>query len=134
MAVGTELNGSAPHAAEAFVRPMINVTKPTPPEEGNLLTLPDLVEFNATYNRDHLFCAQYGHNIRLPPAYITHGDLFDAVLRFSAWLIARGLAQRPKVVDGKVVKARPVAILMSSDVMWFIAFASLIRLGVPVRS
>ena len=117
---------------EAFVRPKFNVSKPTTPEDGNLLTLPDLVEFNATYNRNHLFCAQYGHNIHLPPKFITHGDLYDAVLRFSAWLILQGLVQRPKVVDGKISKARPVAMLMSSDVAWFITFVSLLRLGVPV--
>lgn len=126
-------DASLPHAPERFIRPKIDVTKPTAPEEGCILTLPDLVEFNSVYNPYHLFCVQYSHNISLPPTALSHGDLYDAVLRFSSWLISHRLAQRPEVVNGNVVKARPVGMLMSSDVMWFIAFVSLVRLGVPVR-
>lgn len=118
---------------EYFIRPKFNVTKTTTADEGCLQTLPDIVEFNAAYNRDHLFCAQYGHDIHAPPHFITHGDLYQAVLRFSAWLTLQDLAQRPQVVDGKVVKSRPIAMLMSSDVTWFITFLALLRVGVPVR-
>ncbi|KIP06549.1 hypothetical protein PHLGIDRAFT_106815 [Phlebiopsis gigantea 11061_1 CR5-6] len=125
-------DSSLPHAPEHFIRPKIDVTRPTSPEEGCILTLPDLVEFNSVYNRYHLFCVQYSHNVGIPPTALSHGDLYDAVLRFSSWLISHRLAQRPEVVNGNVVKARPVGVLMSSDVMWFIAFVSLVRLGVPV--
>ncbi|EKM53824.1 uncharacterized protein PHACADRAFT_125794 [Phanerochaete carnosa HHB-10118-sp] len=126
-----EIFASTPQS-EPFIRPKFDVSKPTTAEQGYLQTLPDLVELNATYNRDHLFCAQYGHDIHAPPHFITHGDLYQAVLRSSAWLASQGLAQRPQHVGGKVVKSRPVAMLMSSDVTWFIIFLSLLRLGVPV--
>ena len=118
--------------APPFRRPRVDISKPLPPGDGNILTLPDLVEFGARFNAEHVFCLQYGHNVRLAPRAITHGELQQAVLRFSAWLALQGLAQSPRVVDGAVVKARPVAMLMASDVTWFIAFVSLLRLGVPV--
>ena len=132
MTVNTSTSIHSP-SRRPFLRPKFTLSpREAANDPGALCTLPDLVEFNATYNRNHLFCAQYGHNIHLPPKFITHGDLYDAVLRFSAWLILQGLVQRPKVVDGKISKARPVAMLMSSDVAWFITFVSLLRLGVPV--
>ncbi|GJE97864.1 acetyl-CoA synthetase-like protein [Phanerochaete sordida] len=117
---------------EAFVRPRFDVSKPTTAQEGYLQTLPDLIEFNATYNRDHLFCAQYAHDLSAAPRFITHGELHQGVLRASAWLALQGLAQRPRTVDGALRKSQPVALLMASDVAWFVLFAALLRAGVPV--
>lgn len=116
-----------------FVRPKFNVASVVASDdEGGLRTVPDLVEHNARHNPGHLFCLQYGHNIHAAPKALTMADLHDAVLRFCNWLALRGLAQVPKFVDGKVVKAQPVAILMASDIGWFIAYVALLRLGIPV--
>ena len=119
---------------EPFIRPKFDVSKPTSAEEGYLQTLPDLIEFNATYSRDHLFCAQYAHDLSAAPRFITHGELHQGVLRACAWLAQRGLAQRPRTAGGAVHKSRPVALLMASDVAWFVLFAALLRAGVPVRA
>jgi hypothetical protein len=116
-----------------FIRPTIDISDPTSAEQRNIFTLPDLIEFNATFNTNHTFCWQYGSNVHLTPRTITHGELYQAILRFSAWLVLHGLGQRPQEVNGKVVKARPVAMLMSSDITWLIAFVSLLRLDIPVR-
>ena len=95
-------------------------------------TLPDLVAFNALYNPQRLFCIQYMHNLGDPGRKVTYAQLQDAVLCCSVWLQNKGLAQSPTLVQGKVVKARPVALLMGSDVGWFVFFVTLLRLGVPV--
>lgn len=116
-----------------FARPKFNVASLVSSEdEAGLRSVPDLVEHNARLNPDHLFCLQYGHNIHAAPKALTMIDLHDAVLRFCSWLASRGLAQVPNFVNGKVVKARPIAILMASDIGWFIAYVSLLRLGIPV--
>lgn len=117
----------------SFVRPKFTLHQPPVPDPKEILTLPDLVEFNARQNPDHTFCLQYHHNVALAPRRITMAELQDAVLRCSTWLIEQGMAYSPTLVEGRLVKAPPVAILMSSDVGWFIYFLALLRLGVPVR-
>lgn len=115
-----------------FIRPKFSFDTPAPSLSGALSTLSDLLEFNAFHNPAHLFCIQYARNPDEPPWSITSSDLYDAVLRCSTWLSLVGLAQTPQIVDGQVIKSRPVAILMASDIGWFITFLALLRLGVPV--
>ena len=59
-------------------------------------------------------------------------DLHNAVLRCGAWLLHEGLCQVPRVVTGEMIKPQPVALLMTSDIGWFITFLALLRLGIPV--
>lgn len=115
-----------------FARPKFTLQDPELHNHNSLVTLPALVEFNAAYNSRHLFCIQYSHNARSIPRRVTHGELHRAVLRCSVWLAERGLAQPPSLRSGKIVKARPVALLMASDVGWLVLFLALLRLGVPV--
>ncbi|KAL6304984.1 hypothetical protein BKA93DRAFT_731865 [Sparassis latifolia] len=118
----------------SFVRPKFSLQQSSAfsPPPDSLRSLPDLVEFNACYNPKHLFCLQYQHDVQLPPRRITMGDLHSAVLRCSTWLAEQGMVQTPAIVEGRLVKAHPVALLMSSDVGWFIVFLALLRVGVPV--
>lgn len=117
---------------KAFVRPKFSLDSPAPSSSGALSTLPDLLEFNAFHNPTHPFCVQYTRNFDEPPHSISCADLHSAVLRCSAWLSLVGLAQVPQIVDGQVITSPPVAILMASDIGWFISFLALLRLGVPV--
>lgn len=133
MRLETTYNGDLPANGNVpFVRPHFSLSASGSNSQGTLSTLPDLVEFNAFRNPTHLFCVQYSRNLNDVPRSICYSDLYNAVLRFSVWLAAEGLAQGPDFVDGEVGVAQPVAILMASDINWFIAFLALLRLGVPV--
>ncbi|KAI0090839.1 hypothetical protein BDY19DRAFT_740627 [Irpex rosettiformis] len=112
-----------------FIRPKFSLKAST--DLGSLSSLPDLVEFNAIHNSLHPFCIQHYGQQHLHIT-VSCRDLYHGVLRCSLWLALRGLAQLPRITQDGIVKARPVAILMSSDVGWFIAFLALLRLGVPV--
>lgn len=121
------VNGGVP-----FVRPKFSLAAPVSSTPDALATLPDIVEFNAFHNPTHLFCVQYGRNMQDIPHSVSFADLYNAVLRCSAWLSLGRLAQGPRIVNGVIVKPQPVAILMASDVGWFITFLALLRLGIPV--
>ncbi|PSR74016.1 hypothetical protein PHLCEN_2v10200 [Hermanssonia centrifuga] len=114
--------------SSSFFRPKFDMQGSN---QNALTTLPDLVEFNALYNPSRLFCVQYTHHIYQVPRRITYKELHHAVLRCSTSLEKNGLKQPPTRINQK---ARPVALLMASDVTWFIYFISLLRLGVPVLS
>ncbi|KDQ12505.1 hypothetical protein BOTBODRAFT_176443 [Botryobasidium botryosum FD-172 SS1] len=123
-------NGNSKLAS--FVRPKFSFDPSKNPSSDDLLTLPSLLEFDAKHNPDHLFCLQYHRDTSLPPHRIRIADLQAAVLRCSAWLAEKGLVAPPQWVDGKLVKASPVALLMASDVGLFIFLLALLRVGVPV--
>ena len=113
-----------------FARPNFGLSSRSSNDAKSLTSLPDLVEFNACHNPTHTFCIQHG--LCVPPRVVSFEDLYHAVLRCSTWLGLRGLAQTPSITQNEIVKARPVAILMASDVGWFVTFLALLRLGVPV--
>lgn len=102
------------------------------PDNRDIRTLPELAEFNAVHNADYLFCLQAGRQQKLRP--ITHGQLKEAILCCSDWLIAnvKGLKQPEIRDDGTIEKSQPVALLMESDVGLWIYLLSLLSLGVPV--
>ncbi|KAI0685571.1 hypothetical protein BC835DRAFT_1456089 [Cytidiella melzeri] len=115
-----------------FVRPKFSLSGASTGDPAALTTLPDLVEFNAFHNPKHPFCIQYGRSAGDIPRTVSCQDLYHGALRCSAWLGLKNLAQAPSVTRGTSLKTRPVAILMASDVGWFITFLALLRLGVPV--
>ena len=117
-----------------FVRPKYTFNSATLCDDDDdvLTTLPDLVEFNALYNPRYTFCVQYLRDLHAAPLRVTYQHLHHAVLRCSVWLTHQGLAHLSAMFEGRPRKARPVALLMGSDVNWFIAFLALLRLGVPV--
>ena len=125
----------APHLSSPFVRPTLAVESTTDasPEQA-LRTLPELVAFNALHNANHIFCIQYYHNLDTTPLQVTYSALHEASLRCCAWLEKQQLARTPALIRPEIVDNAPIAILMSSDVSWFIAFLALLRLGIPVSA
>lgn len=122
------------HLPQQFVRPQYNYAGKNI-DARTLNTLPELVEHNAVHNGGHLFCLQYTHNTDAPPRRVTYSELQLAVLRCTVWLANSGLSQPPRVDEsGTVVKPRPIGLLMTSDLAWFIHFLALLRLGIPVST
>ena len=103
-------------------------------QRGSIRTLPELVEFNAENNPEHLFCLQA--NKIGEPTSITHLQLKHAILRCSSWLRDHVSGFREPEVrdDGKVLRAAPIALFMESDAGIFVFFLSLMAAGVPVST
>jgi hypothetical protein len=111
-------------------------------EKKSILSLPDLIEFNAEENPDQIFCLQVeshygnteegssgGHQYRTCP--ITFAQLAEAVFSCSLW-IQKSLNplnhDRNQVTRGR----KPVALYLESDVGLFIYLAALLSLDIPV--
>lgn len=86
------------------------------PDNRDIRTLPELVEFNVVHNGDFLFCLQAGRQQNLQP--ITHRQLKEAILCCSDWLVANVKEVKPPTIQESVTieKSKPVALLMESDV------------------
>ncbi|PFH48597.1 hypothetical protein AMATHDRAFT_81705 [Amanita thiersii Skay4041] len=141
-------------SASTFVRPYINLGYGNDHPEG-VNTLPELIEFVAKHNPDHLFGLQARSqscpdsdpdttNIIADTEPTCHLDLSDTscvslheitfsqfghvVKRACAWLINSGATPgRAKRTE----KVNPVAILLSSDITIFVYLAALLRIGTP---
>lgn len=96
-----------------------------PPDSSSIFTLPDLVDFNAQHNPDHVFCyqARKRDDGSVHLIEITHKRLRDLVLCCQSWL-------RSHAAD-HISKSRPVALFMESDVGLWIHMLALLGLGVP---
>ena len=131
------MESTPPTSSQQFVRPRYDYGgKNTGLDARACTNLPELVEFNAVNNRNHLFCLQYNHRTDTHPRLVTYEGLHLAVLRCSVWLAKNGICQALQAVSdsGVNTKARPVGLLMASDLSWFIHFLALLRLGVPVSA
>lgn len=99
-------------------------------------TVPELVDFNAVYNADYIFCYQArkddSGNAHL--VSITHSEFRDAVLRCQGWLKSTiNNLQLPLLQDNGVMsRSTPVALFMESDIGIFVHIVALLGLGVPV--
>lgn len=117
-------------AGSTFIRPHINLGYGDDRSDG-VNTLPELVEFAAQHNPDHVFGQQLRANDTTNPCIITFSQFASAVERASAWLVGIGATPgRIKQED----KVAPVAILLGSDVTLFIYMCALLRIGTPVCS
>ncbi|KXN84174.1 Linear gramicidin synthase subunit D [Leucoagaricus sp. SymC.cos] len=114
-------------AGSTFIRPHLNLGYGDDREDG-INTLPDLVEFNAKHNPDHIFGQQFRVNDQ-PPCVITFSQFATAVERTSAWLVGTGATtgrtEREVIVP-------PVALLLGSDITLFMFICALLRIGTPV--
>jgi hypothetical protein len=131
------------HAKRPFTRPKFSALpkKGLQPEDASLAreqieSLPDLIDFNAQHNPDHVFCLQASFSkdhdddtAERPEGFhgrpITFRELGVAVAVCAAWL--SGLRQmdhqgRPK----------PLALYLQSDVGLFLHLSALLSLDVPV--
>lgn len=106
-----------------FKRPPVTLL-PASAEQA-IRTIPELIDYNATHNRDVVFCVQAVKDAA--PVQITFGQLRDAISRRCARFRAElQLDPGPK-------KSAPVALVMDSDVELLIHLFALMGLGVPVR-
>ncbi|KAL2851873.1 hypothetical protein BJY01DRAFT_232774 [Aspergillus pseudoustus] len=123
------------HQLRSFKRPEIKLYPPAH-ETGYIRTLPEVIEFNARENPDHVFCLQAKKSLdssisTLIP--VTNVRLIDAVAQCAKWLRANLELQLPAVTeDGSITKGAPVALLMESDVGLWIHEMALMGMGVPV--
>ncbi|KAK2749609.1 putative NRPS-like protein biosynthetic cluster [Myotisia sp. PD_48] len=102
-----------------------------------ILTVPQLVEFNAKQNAHHFFCIQTqktGQPAAEQLLHITHGQLKNAVLGCQEWLLDNINELHSPYVgnDGKLKKNSPVALFMESDIGLLVHLLALMGLGVPV--
>ena len=103
-------------------------------ESASIRTVPELVDYNASHNPDYLFCHQAqktGDAFRLFD--VTHRQLRDAVVQCQEWLLVSVQElERPFTNENAlIVKGRPVALFMESDVGLWIHLLALMGLGVP---
>ncbi|KAL3493895.1 hypothetical protein BJX62DRAFT_248702 [Aspergillus germanicus] len=118
-----------------FRRPEIKLY-PAAHEAGYIRTLPEVVEFNAKENPNHVFCLQVnkspdGSVPTLIP--VTNVQLRNVIAQCAAWLQSCIQLQLPTVSEaGTVTKGAPVALLLESDVGLWIHEMALLGLGVPV--
>jgi hypothetical protein len=115
-------------AGSTFIRPHLNLGYVEDQLSG-VNSLPELIEFAAEHNPDHIFGVQTRAGEDSSPCEITFSDLQSAVEHASAWLVSIGITpgrtRRDQVVP-------PVGILLGSDIGIFIYMAALLRIGTPV--
>ncbi|KAL8829339.1 MAG: hypothetical protein Q9191_002068 [Dirinaria sp. TL-2023a] len=103
----------------------------------NIRNIPELIDYNAKFNPDHLFCVQAQKALNDGSAgllYVTHGQLKQAILCCSRWLKSfldeLALPKATKEgVDNR--KGPPIALLLDSDINLLVHVYALISLSVP---
>ncbi|KAL3431733.1 hypothetical protein BDV09DRAFT_206456 [Aspergillus tetrazonus] len=119
---------------QPFKRPVIRLY-PAADETELIRTLPEVVEFNAQANPDHVFCLQAKKspdNSFLSLVSVTNRQLKQAISQCAGWLKSNLQLQLPSLLHGSVKKGAPVALLMESDIGLLVYEMALIGLGVPV--
>ncbi|KAI0055302.1 acetyl-CoA synthetase-like protein [Artomyces pyxidatus] len=115
-----------PYQINTFIRPHLNLGYESASSRG-VNSLPELIQFNAHYNPDHVFGLQM--RVDATPCKMTFAELHAAIERASAWLVGSGATTGRVSRDQKIA---PVAILLGSDIGIFIYMAALLRIGAPV--
>ena len=118
---------SPAHAHGTYIRPKLSLGNFN--DDGALKSLPDLVEFNAVNNPDHLFGVQNANAQDASPCEITFSQLQTAVEYASFWLVQTGCTNGRTQRQDAVL---PVGIMLGSDISIFIYMAALLRIGTPV--
>lgn len=123
---------------QPFERATINLY-PSAEDTNYIGSLPQLVEFNAEKNPDHVFCIQsrkQAGKTSISLLHINHSQLKDAISRCANWLRSNipGLQLPSLQDDGSVKKGPPVALFMESDIGLLFHQLALLSLGVPVRT
>lgn len=127
----------------SFERPRFT---PLPPKSGTedepeaITSLPDLIDFNARHNPDHIFCIQArslsgnleaaeSSNAAFDPCPITFAHL-DSAVHACASAITNLVPQNQDSVDRQT--SEPLALYLESDVGLFFHLAALLTLHLPV--
>ncbi|KAL8730210.1 MAG: hypothetical protein Q9166_004186 [cf. Caloplaca sp. 2 TL-2023] len=99
--------------------------------------LADLIRHNAVFNPDHLFALQSlqdSGGALVHPTSVTFLRFGRAVEQCCEWILSNLSETQPAEIDrhGFLVKSKPVALFLESDLGLFIYLASLLTLQVPV--
>lgn len=141
-----ETNGNHDsHEAIRFKSPPINLRSSTP-EKDEIRSLPELLEWNARENPDHVFCVQAEtkrQGVESDDPYelrsLTNDDFKRAVGRCVRWFEGnvpglKDLGSPDGDAENLAEKPPAVALLMESDVGILIHLFALMSIGVPVSS
>ena len=118
----------------AFRRPRIRLLdEPPKSDKSAIRCLPDLVEYNAAENPNHLFCVQA---LRRQGSFredlfrsITFIEFEKSVRRCSYWIQSKTGGH---LCDRSLQKSPPIALFLESDIGLFIHIVALLSLNVPV--
>lgn len=108
-----------------FVRAKVDFFSPEKKPD-HIRSLPELIDFNAIHNPDHIFCIQAQPDNSF--VRVTCRQFKEAIDRCAWWMVENKVAQNG---DNK---RTPVALLMESDLGLLIHQFALLSLGIPVRS
>lgn len=120
-----------------FQRPLFQVSREFPADPTQLKTLPDLIDFNSTYNPDHTFALQevrHGGK-QLDLIKISFRDLKAATVacaRYLQKLHPNVQQQHDDATTEQQSSKRPIALFHESDVTLFVHLAALVYLDIPV--
>jgi hypothetical protein len=115
-----------------FIRPQFSplpVLKGEPLAKESINSLPELIRYNAIYNKDRTFCVQ-SHEGLEHSRPITFKELDDAISACSVW-VKQQLVWSNEEPEAHL--KRPVALYLESDVGLFIYIATMLASNIPVR-
>ena len=123
--------------SKPFKRPYVNLY-PSANDSGHIRSIPELVDFNAEHNPDHVFCVQarkQADKTSISLLSITNSQLKETISHCATWLKnnLRELQLPFSNENGDVAKGPPVALFMESDIGLLVHEIALMSLGVPVR-
>lgn len=98
-------------------------------KEDHVHSLPELIDFNAIHNPDHLFCIQARSNE--PFINVTNAQFKVAVDQCAQW-IADNVKLPTAATKNGLVERPPVALLMESDFGLIVHQFALVSMGIPV--
>jgi acyl-CoA synthetase (AMP-forming)/AMP-acid ligase II len=100
-------------------------------KEDYIHSLPELVDFNAVQNPNHLLCIQARSNA--PWVKITNAQFKVAIDQCATWIAEN--VKLPKARTKHDLTGRlPVALLMESDFGLLVHQFALVSMGIPVRN
>jgi len=118
-----------------FQRPIISFAGK---DEHAVRSVPELIDFNAKFNGNYIFCIQVEkalHEDSPSLLHVTHAELKNAICRCAQWICSsvQELVLPEMTADGAPSrKGPPIALLLDSDVNLLVHTYALMSLGVPV--
>lgn len=116
------------NAMRAFVKAKVDFFS-SERKENYVHSLPELIDFNAAHNPDHLFCIQARSNE--PFINVTNAQFKVAVDQCAQW-IADNVKLPTVATKNDLVERPPVALLMESDFGLIVHQFALVSMGIPV--
>jgi hypothetical protein len=121
-----------------FRRPILRHAQTGLPNDA-IKTIPELIDFHARANPDHVFCMQSDSSDDRGEEnfhHVTYSGLEKAILACETSILSTiGPTEFPKRDEqGNIVKRAPIALLMESDLSILLYLFSMFGLGIPVCS